>query len=104
MEHLYSQQLKVQLNQVKTENLQLQSELKLHETSYKEVTTRLAKVQHELIKHKDKVASMEQLFQSQQAQLKQELQECKAQQEQATKLHKNQLDDVWEWAQMHDVH
>ena len=40
---------------------------------------------------------MEQIVQSQQAQLKhanQELQECKAQLEQANKLHRNQLDDL----------
>ena len=40
---------------------------------------------------------MEQMFQSQQTQLKQayqELHECKTQQEQANKLHKNQLDDI----------
>ena len=40
---------------------------------------------------------MEQMFQSQQAQLKQanqELHEYKTQQEQANKLHKNQLDDI----------
>ena len=54
-------------------------------------------MENELVKHKDQVANWEQIFQSQQAQLKQanqELQECKAQQEQANKLHKNQLDDI----------
>ena len=86
-----------ELNQVHTENLRLQSELKLHETSYKEVTTNLAELQHELVKHKDQVADMEQIVQSQEAQLKQanqELQACKAQLEQANKLHRNQLDDL----------
>ena len=58
---------------------------------------RLAEEQHELVKHKNQVADMEQIVQSQQAQLKkpnQELQECKAQLEQANKLHRNQLDDL----------
>ena len=54
-------------------------------------------MEHELVTHKNQVANMEQIFQSQQAQLKQanqELQECKAQQEQVNKLHKDQLDDI----------
>ena len=54
-------------------------------------------MENELVTHKDQVANWEQIFQSQQAKLKQanqELQECKAQQEQANKLHKNQLDDI----------
>ena len=59
--------------------------------------TRFTEAQQELVTHKEQVANMELMFQSQQAQLKQanqELQECKAQQEQANKLHKNQLDDI----------
>ena len=87
----------MELNRAHAENLRLQSELKLHETSYKELTTNLAEVQHELVKHKDQVADMEEIVQSQQAELKQanqELQACKAQLEQANKLHRNQLDDL----------
>ena len=47
-----------ELNQVHTENLRLQSELKLHVTSYKEATSRLAEVQHELVKHKEDIESL----------------------------------------------
>ena len=56
-------------------------------------------MEHELVMHKDQVANMELMFQSQQAQLKQakqELQECKAQQERANKLHRSQLDDIYQ--------
>ena len=96
-EQLYYQQLNDELKQCRAENEQLQSELQLHQASYKELMTRFTEAEQELVTHKDQLASMEQIFQSQQAQLKQanqELQECKAQQEQANKLHKNQLDDI----------
>ena len=54
-------------------------------------------MEQELVTCRDQLASMELVFQSQQAQLKQtnqELQECKAQREQANKLVQKELDNI----------
>ena len=71
-EHVYNQQLQADLKEVHPVN-----EQQLHQASYKEVTTKLAEVQHEL----DQAANREQI-------LKQELQ--------------NQLDIHQQLQQSHD--
>ena len=84
------QKLHTRIHQLESENKRLQDEISVHQNemkNYQQVMTNFDHIQLRLVQHKDQVANLEQLLQTQQ-------QEHKAQLEQANQLQQTQLEDV----------